>query len=94
MLPGMTGMTYKRAAQLMEAELGDELVTLDVQRGDCFGFNAVAKDVWNSLSTPKTFEQLRNELLSEYDVTVEQCTVDLQALLDEFAERGWVETVS
>jgi len=89
----MSGITYRRAAQLMEAEFGNEMVALDTQRGDCFGFNAVAKDVWQSLATPKTFDQLRDELLDQYEVSEEQCASDLRGLLDELSEKGWIEAV-
>ena len=34
----------------MEAELGEELVALDPQAGNCFGFNEVAAWVWRRLA--------------------------------------------
>ena len=82
---------YRRAAELMEAEIGDELVALDVRFGECFGFSEVAKDVWLSLWHPKRFDQLRDELLDRYDVTSEQCTAELRELLDDLATKGLVE---
>ena len=42
---------YERAAQLLEADLGDELMALDVEGGTCFGFNAVATGVWRAKGT-------------------------------------------
>ena len=74
----------------MEAELGDELVALDADNGHCFGFNGVAAWVWRRLADPATFEQLRAGLLDEYDVSDEQCTSELQALLDDLVERGLI----
>ena len=50
---------YRRAIDLMEAELGDELVALDPKAGECFGFNGVATSVWRILEEPRSFEQLR-----------------------------------
>jgi len=39
----MTSKTdYERATQLLEADLGDELVALDTEGGNCFGFNPAA----------------------------------------------------
>ena len=86
----MHNRLYHRSAELMEAELGDEIVALDAQRGECFGFNDVATAVWRSLGTPKTFDQLRDELLAAYDVNDEQCSADLRELLDDFVARGLV----
>lgn len=87
----MPGPVYKRAAEVMEAELGDELVALDVQSGSSFALNEVAASVWRRLSEPRSFEQLRDELVSDYDVPVEQCTRELHQLLDDLAEKGLVE---
>ena len=60
--------TYQRAKNLMEADVGDEIVALDVDGGTCFGFNDVASSVWRKLAEPMRFEMLRDELLAEYDV--------------------------
>ena len=86
----MTSPVYERLADLMEAELGDELVALDPDGGKCFGFNNVATSVWRHLEEPKTFDQLRDALLEEYDVDQEQCTRELKELLDDLSEKGLV----
>jgi hypothetical protein len=88
----MTDVSYRRAAPLMEAALGDELVALDPQAGDCFGFNSVATSVWRELQQPRTFDQLRDALLSEYDVEREQCTRELGELLADLSAKGLVTT--
>jgi hypothetical protein len=81
---------YKRAIDLMEAELGDEVVALDPAAGECFGFNNVAASVWRELAEPKSFEQLRDALLNEYEVQPDQCAIELTALLDDMNSRGLV----
>ena len=75
----------------MEADIGNELVALDPEAGNCFGFNEVATSVWRSLEQPKTFDQLRDELLREYDVGSEQCSRELQMLLKDLISRRLVE---
>ncbi|MDQ3144957.1 MAG: PqqD family protein [Pseudomonadota bacterium] len=86
----MTGTIYERNADLLEAGLGDELVALDAQGGQCFGFNATAASVWRLLETPASFDALRDSLREEYEVGEEECTADLQALLDDLIARGLV----
>ena len=81
---------YARAVELMQAELGDELVALDPNGGDCFGFNSVATSVWRELETPKSFEQLRNALLEEYEIGENECSSELQELLDDLTARELV----
>jgi hypothetical protein len=84
---------YKRAIELMEAELGDELVALDANGGQCFGFNNVASSVWRELEEPRRFEQLRDALLEQYEVEPEQCSRELRELLDHLVSKGLVAAV-
>lgn len=74
----------------MEAEIGTELVALDADAGSCFGFNEVATAVWRKLEQPKTFEQLRDELLAEFEVGADQCSKELNDLLEDFLAKGLV----
>ena len=83
-------MLYQRAVDLMEAELGDEIVALDVNGGTCFGFNGVASSVWRALAEPTSFEALRDRLLGEYEVSPDQCTEELRELLADLAGKGLV----
>ena len=81
---------YHRNENIMEADIGDELVALDVQDGSCFGFNAVATDVWKFLATPRSRTELQAELTSRYDVDAGQCASELESLLDQMARMGLV----
>jgi hypothetical protein len=82
---------YRRAVELMEAELGDELVALDTARGECFGFNGPAAAVWADLAEPRTFDQLRNTLMERFDVDTATCARDLAELLADLQGRGLVQ---
>ena len=82
---------YVRAVDLLEADIGNELVALEPAAGNCFGFNEVATVVWRSLAEPKSFDELRDALVADYDVSSEQCSTELKALLDEMKAQGLVE---
>lgn len=90
----MTDVLYERAASLLEADLGDELMALDVDGGTCFGFNPVATGVWRHLTSPKSFDELKETLLAEYDVGGEQCSQELQVLLDDLLEKGLIRRIA
>ena len=75
-------MRFERAAELLEAEVGEDLLGLDVAAGSCFGFNSVAADVWRLLDAPRSFDELHAALLEAYDVPSAACAVDLRELLD------------
>ena len=80
-------LMYERTAALMEAELGDELVGLEPGAGVCYGFNDVAKRVWQLLEQPQSFEAVRTVLLDEYDVAPGECDSDLRELLADFVDK-------
>lgn len=82
---------YRRGTELLEADVGGELVALDAKAGRCFGFNAVATSVWRALERPKSFAELRDELLTEYEVDAEECDRDLRELLDDLSAKGLVK---
>jgi hypothetical protein len=81
---------YNRSVELMEADIGNELVALEPQAGNCFGFNEVATVVWRRLAEPKTFEELRDGLIADYDVSAEQCSTELKELLESLSAKGLV----
>jgi hypothetical protein len=84
---------YARAKELLEAELGEELVALDVDSGHCFGFNSVAADIWRLLAQPQEFEALRQILMGQYDVDASECEAELRACLSNFESQGLVRTI-
>ena len=87
--PTHNGM-YERAADLLEAELADEILALDPKGGSCFGFNPVAASVWRRLERPASFDDLRRALLHEYEVSDEQCTQELKELMKAMIGHGLV----
>ena len=91
---GMNETVYERATELLEADLGAELMALNVEAGTCFGFNAVATDVWRQLVSPKSFEEIKTALLSDYDVSAEQCSTELADLMGSLVEMGLIREVS
>ena len=88
----MAELEYERAADLLEAELGDEMVALSVEDGNCFGFNTVAASVWRALEVPRSLIELKNSLLDEFEVSPDQCDSELQELLGDLVEKKLVRT--
>ena len=85
---------YERTVDLLSADVGDELVALDADAGHCYGFNGVAASVWRRLEQPRSFEDLRQALLEEFDVSEQQCTAELQELLDDLVDKGLLRRTS
>ena len=86
-------LVYRRSAQLLEAEINDELVALEPNQGACFGFNSVATDVWRKLEQPQSFGEIKRTLLAEYDVSEEQGASELRQLVEQMREAKLIEPI-
>ena len=83
-------LLVRRGTGLLEAEVGGELVGLDVEQGTCYGFNATATRIWALIEEPKRFSELRDALLDEYEVDPETCERELMDLLKDLEKDGLV----
>ena len=86
----MNEPTYSRNPETISGALHDQLVMMDIQQGKYFALNPVATRIWELLENPLTLDALCQTLLHEYDVTPEQCRLDVQEHLSEMRKLGLV----
>ncbi len=75
----------------VSCQLGDEVVLLNLKDGAYYGLDTCGATVWEMIKTPIKVSELRDALLSTFDVEDEQCTSDLLGLLEQLAQHGLVE---
>jgi hypothetical protein len=63
------------------SSVGGETVILSLAAGRYYGVQAVAARVWQIIQTPTAVAEIRNALVSEYDIEPECCEADLLELL-------------
>jgi hypothetical protein len=73
----------RRSETAVSAEVGGELVALDVTRGVCYGLNSVGTRVWQLLETPRSTSEIVETLIAEYEVSPEVCTEQTSSLLSD-----------
>jgi hypothetical protein len=86
----MEDWVVARRDGLLVAELDDELMGLHEEAGTCYGFNATASCVWKAIERPRTFSQLRAELMRQFEVDDVRCDKELRKILLEFEAKGLV----
>ena len=84
------GTLVTRRPGLMEAEVDGELVALSIDRGECYGFNATATELWRLLDVPRTLDALCQALVAAFAVDRVTCAADVAAVLDQLAGQGLV----
>ncbi len=81
----------RRNPALVFTELDDTLLMLDPERGCYHELDPVAARIWTLLERGPSVAELRETLLSKYDVAPDQCERDLAAFLNQALERHLVE---
>ena len=74
---------YSRNQQIIDGELDDNQVMMHLEKGKYFGLNPVGKRIWDFIEEPKGFEEITQHLLSEFEVTEEQCNREVKDFLDK-----------
>lgn len=84
-------MIIRRKKQLIEADVDGEVVGLQVADGICYGFNESASSIWRLLEQPRSFDELRDLIMREYQVELSRCEAEIMELLRELRSDGLVE---
>ena len=85
------GATVAPSNDQLACELHDEAVILNLRSGTYYGLNSVGARVWNLIQQPRTIKQIRDTLLSEYNVEPERCERELFVLLKELSANQLIE---
>ena len=75
---------------VIETDLGDELVLLDPKTQGMFSLNNTGRIVWQGLKNTETLETIALSLEKTFTVTLEQASLDAQALIDELEKAGLI----
>lgn len=73
--------TIVASQQQISCSLADESVILNLEDGVYYGLNSVASRVWDLVQEPRTLSEVRDRLLSEYEIEEASCTRDLVELV-------------
>jgi hypothetical protein len=78
---------YVRNVTLPQAHLGPEnIVLLNAERGKYYDLTGTALRIWELLETPRTLDQICDELLREFHIDVGQCREQTCGFLDQLVE--------
>ena len=86
--------TVIASSQQVSCPLGDESAILNMKNSVYYGMNPVGATIWNLLKQPKTIAEIRDAIVSEYEVDEELCQRDLFTLLEEMRGEGLIEVRS
>lgn len=79
------------AQEQISCPLGEESAILNLKNSMYYGLDPVGARVWSLLQQPRSIREVRDALLSEYEVEADQCETDLLALLEKMLSEGLIE---
>jgi hypothetical protein len=79
------------AKEQVSCPLGEEAAVLNLKNSVYYGLDSVGARVWTLLQQPRSVGELRDTLLSEYEVEARRCEQDLLTLLESMRSEGLIE---
>ena len=71
---------------------GEEVAILHLEASEYYGLDGVGARIWGLIQEPRTVAEVRDILVSEYEVAPDRCESDLLALLQRLANEDLLET--
>ena len=71
-------------------DLSGEAVILQLNDSVYYGLDPVGTSIWQLIQSPRTVAEVRDAIVEEYDVSPEQCEMDVRTLIGEMAENRLV----
>jgi Coenzyme PQQ synthesis protein D (PqqD) len=75
----------------VSSDLAGESVILNLKTGTYYGLNPVGSSIWLLIQEPKTFQEICEAILQEYDVDSQTCEQDVRTLLTDLLNAQLVE---
>ncbi len=83
-----------RCEEMLEADLNGEIVALHIERGQCYGLNAVASDIWRMLAEPISLDEICTRLTEDYEIDSPTCREEVLRLISQLEDEGLVKHVA
>jgi len=70
------------------AAVDGEVVALNIEKGVCYGLDAIGSEVWDLIAEPRSIADICQTLRSRYRVEQAVCESDVLALIADLRDEG------
>jgi Coenzyme PQQ synthesis protein D (PqqD) len=85
------GSIVRRTTDQVSSNLAGEAIVLDIKSGRYFGMQEVGALIWSMLEKPRTVGEIREAIMSEYEVDQETCEHELTSFLHQMESAALIE---
>ena len=75
----------------LSSGIDNEVVVLNVDKGEYSGLDEIGSDIWDRLESPLVLSDLIITLMEKYDIDHQQCTVDVIEFVTELNDAGLIK---
>ena len=72
-----------QAEDHVSTDIDGEVVLMDMENGNYFGFDKILSRIWNMIETPTPISSLIAQIMQEYDVKRTECESDILDVLNK-----------
>jgi len=87
----MNAQLYRHSDKALFAKVGDDIVALNIEGGQCYGMDQIAGTVWGLLAEPNNIGNICDRLIEVYDVEPEVCREEVTKLIQQFQKERLLE---
>ncbi|MBU1660562.1 MAG: lasso peptide biosynthesis PqqD family chaperone [Chloroflexi bacterium] len=80
-----------RTRDVLFADVGQEVVMLNLEKGRYHALDEIATEIWEMIAEPIRVADLIAALLTEFDVSPENCQRDVLTYLEQLQERDLLD---
>lgn len=85
------GSLIRRTANQVCCDMGGESIILNLKSGIYFSLDEVGARIWSLIEQPMSVTDIRDAILSEYDVRAEVCERDIRTFIEGMDAAGLIE---
>ncbi len=85
---------FQRVGDIPAAYMGESLLMMSVEKGRYFSLNGVGARVWELLEGPTTERALVDCLVGEFEVTADECALQVAGFVRELRQHDLLRDVA
>ncbi len=75
---------------IISSKMDNEVVMMSIEKGNYYGLNPVAAEIWEMLTAPMTVQAICVRLMEEFDVEQEKCFTEVLAYIEKLENEGLI----
>lgn len=86
----MDNATIHRLSSVSATQVDNDVIMLDMEQGKYFGLNEVGSIVWQYIEAPRSFEDIIQHLMNQFNVDEKTCRQETEVLIEKLKKANLV----